>query len=60
MLVIFDNLAKIIHYKPSNTTTNATPQVEIINNNIIRHYSLSKSIINNRNLLYILQFWLLL
>ena len=60
ILVIINWLIKIIYYKLVKFTINSLGLVNVIINKMIRHYDILNSIIINKNLFFILKFWLLL
>ena len=60
ILVIVDQLVKIIYYKPVKITINASKQAKVIINLIIWHYNLLNLIVTNKSLLFTSKFWLLL
>ena len=60
IFVIIDKLTKMVHYKPLKITIDALGLVEVIINVVVRHHSLSDSIITNRGFLFTSKFWFLL
>lgn len=60
IIVIVNKLTKIVYYKPVKTIINLAGLVEVIINIIVRYYSLSNSIINYKNALFISKFQLFL
>lgn len=57
ILVIINRLTKIVHYKPVKITIDASGLVEVIIDMIVRHHSLSDSIITNRKSVFTSKFW---
>ena len=60
ILVIVDQLMKIVHYKPVKITINASDLAKVIINVVVRHYGLPDSIVTNWGLLFTSKFWSLL
>ena len=60
ILVIVDQLTKIVYYKLVKVTINALGLVEIIINVLVRHHGLPDFIVNDRGLLFTSKFWSLL
>ena len=60
ILVIVDQLTKMIYYKPVKITINAFSFIKVIIDVVLRHYGLPYSIISNQGSIFILKFWLLL
>ena len=60
ILVIVDQLAKMIHYKPIKVTIDVPGLVKVIYNVIMHHYGVLKSIVMDRGSLFISKFWSLL
>ena len=60
ILVIVDQLIKMVYYKPVKVTINFPGLVEVIINVVMRHYYLLDSIITNQELLFTSKFWSLL
>ncbi len=50
----------MIYYELVKVMINASGQVEVIINMVIRHYGIFKSIVTDQSLLFILKFWSLL
>ena len=57
ILVIVDQLTKIIHYKPIRVTINAPSLAEIIIDMVVRHHGLSGSIVIDQGSFFTLKFW---
>ena len=57
ILVIIARLTKIIYYKPVKVMINIPGQAKVIINMFVYHHGVSKSIIMNRDLLFISKFW---
>ena len=57
ILVIVDQLTKIVHYKPVKVTISRTGQVKVIINMVVHDYKVPKSIIRNSSLLFTSKFW---
>ena len=57
ILVIVDRLTKIIHYKPVKITIGASGFAKVIIDVVVRHHSLSDSIITNWGSFLTLKFW---
>ena len=60
ILVIVNWLTKMVYYKPVKVTIDAPGLAEVIINVVMRHHSLSDSIVTNRGLLFTSKFWSLL
>ena len=60
ILVIVDQLTKMVHYKPIKITINAFGLAKVIIDVIICQHSLLDLIITNKGFLFILKFYLLL
>ena len=60
ILVIVDQLTKMLHCKLVKVTIDAPGLAEVIINVIVRHYGLPGSIVIDRGLLFTSKFWLLL
>ena len=60
ILVIVNQLTKIIYYKPVKVTIDALKLIEVIFKIVVWNHSLFNVIIFNRDLLFILKSWLLL
>ena len=56
ILVIINQLTKMVHSKPVKATIHALDFVEIIINIVVRHHGLSDLIITNRGSFFILKF----
>ena len=56
IFIIVNWLTKIVHYEPVKVTINAPGLAEVIINVIVRHHSLTDSIVTDRGLLFILKF----
>lgn len=50
----------MVYYKPIKVTINVAGLAKIIINIVVRHHGLLKSIINDKNSIFILKFWFLL
>ena len=57
ILIIVDQLTKMVHYEPILTTLEAEELDEVLIKTFIKYYDLSDSIIINRGLLFTLKFW---
>ena len=60
ILVIVNQLTKMVYYKPVKVTIDAPGLAEVILNVVVRHYGISDSIVTDRGLLFTSKFWLLL
>ncbi len=60
ILVIIDQLTKIIHYEPVKVKINAPGLAEVIINVIVYHYKVPESIVMDQGLLFWSMFWFLL
>lgn len=60
ILIIINQLTKIVYYKQVQTTIKVAGLVEIIINMVVRYYGLFKSIVQDLDLLIILKFWFFL
>ena len=60
ILIIIDWLIKMVYYKPVKVTINISGLAEVIIDVVVRHHSLSDSIITDRRLIFTLKFWSLL
>lgn len=60
ILVIINQLKKIIYYKPIKVSIDASALIEIIIKMIIWYHGLSNSIISDCNLVFTSKYWLLL
>ena len=60
ILVIVDQLIKMVHYKPIKVIINAPGLVEVVLDVIVRYYDLPDLIVSDKGLLFTLKFWLLL
>lgn len=56
ILIIINYLIKMIYYELVKVMINASGQVEVIINMVIRHYGIFKSIVTDQSLLFILKF----
>ena len=56
ILVIIDQLIKIVHYEPIKVTIDTLGFAEIIIDVVVMHHSLSDSIVIYQGLLFILKF----
>ena len=57
ILVIGNQLQKMIYYKPVKVTINALGLAVIIIKVVVWHYCLSNSIVSDRNSVFTLKFW---
>ena len=57
ILVIVNQLTKMVHYKPIKVTINAPRLAKVILNIVIWHYSLLDSIVTDRNSFFTSKFW---
>ena len=60
ILVIVDQLNKMMYYKPVKVTIDAPGLVEVIIDVVVCHHGLPDSIVTDRGSLFTLKFWLLL
>lgn len=60
ILIIVDQLRKMVHYKLVKITIYVSRLIEVIINMVIYHYSHSDSIMTNRSLFFTSKFWSLL
>ena len=60
ILVIVDQLTKMVHYELVKITFNAPALSEVIINVIVRHHGLPDLIVTNKGFLFTSKFWLLL
>ena len=58
ILVIVDQLTKMVHYKAVKVTIDALELVEVIIDMVVWHHGLPDSIVTNRRSLFISKFWL--
>ena len=57
ILVIVDQLTKMVHYKPVKVTINAPGLVEVIIDVVVQHHGLPDSIISDRGAIFTSKFW---
>ncbi len=57
ILVIINRLTKMVHYKPVKVRINAPSLAEVIIDLVIRYHGISKLIMTDWGLLFILKFW---
>ena len=57
ILVIVNQLTKMVYYKPIKIIIDVSELVEVIINIVVRHYSLPDLILTNKNAFFILKFW---
>ena len=57
ILVIVDQLMKMVYYKLVKVTIDVPGQAEVIINMLVRHHGVPKSIITDRGSLFALKFW---
>ena len=57
ILVIVDRLTKMVNYKPVKITINAPGFIKIIIDVVVRHHSLSNSIVTDRSSFFTSKFW---
>ena len=57
ILVIIDQLTKMVYYKPIKITINAQGLAEVIIDIVVYHHGLSNSIVTNRGSLFTSKFW---
>ena len=60
ILVIIDQLTKMVYYKPVKVTIDAPGQTEVIIDVVVHHHEVLKSIVIDRGLLFTSKFWSLL
>ena len=60
ILVIVDQLTKMVYYELVKVTINAPGLAEVIINVVVRHHGLPNSIVTDRGLLFTSKFWSLL
>ncbi len=60
ILVIVDQLTKIVYYEPVKVTINGPGLVEVIIDMIVRYHRVPESIIMDQSLLFTSKFWSLL
>ena len=60
ILIIVDWLTKMVHYKPVKVTIDASGLAEVILDEVVWHYGLPDSIMNNKGSFFTSKFWLLL
>lgn len=60
ILVIVNQLTKIIHYEPIKVTINTPGLAKVILDMVIRYYGLLDLIVTDRDLFFIFKFWSLL
>ncbi len=60
ILVIVDQLTKMVYYKPVRVTINIPSRAEVIINVVVHHHGVPKSIIMDWSLLFTSKFWSLL
>lgn len=56
ILIIINNLTKIVNYKPVKTTIDIASLRKIIINVVMRHNNLSNSIVSYKNVLFMFEF----
>ena len=57
ILIIVDQLTKMMHYERVKVTINAAGLTEVIIDIVMRYYSLSNSIISNQKAIFTSRFW---
>ena len=57
ILVIVDQLTKMVHYEPVKVTIDAAGQVEVILDVVVWYHSLPDSIVSDRSSLFTSKFW---
>ena len=57
ILVIINQLTKIVYYKPVKVTINALELAEIILDVVVWHHGLADSIMTDKGSLFTLKFW---
>ena len=60
ILVIIDQLTKIVHYIPVKVMINISDLAKVIINIIVRHHGVLESIVTDQGLLFTFKFWSLL
>ncbi len=60
ILVIVDQLTKMVHYEPVKVTIDVPGLAEVIINVVVRHYRVPESTVTDRDLLFTSKFWSLL
>ncbi len=60
ILVIVDQLTKMVYYKPVKITIDVPGPVEVIIDVVVHHYGVPKSIVKDRGSLFSSKFWSLL
>ncbi len=60
ILVIVDQLTKIVHYEPIKVTIDAPGIAEVILDVVVRHHGLPNSIVSDQGSVFNSKFWLLL
>ena len=60
ILVIVNQLMKMVYYKPVKVTINTLALAEVIIDIVVRHHGLPNSIVTNRESLFTSKFWSLL
>ena len=58
ILIIVNQITKMVHYKPVKIIIDGLGLVEVIINVVVRHDGLPDSIVTNRGLFFTLKFWL--
>ena len=58
ILVIVNELTKIVHYKPVKVTINALGLVEVSLDVVVRYHGLLDSVMSDRSSLFTSKFWL--
>ena len=57
ILVIVDQLTKMVYYVPVNVTINAPGLAEVIINVVLHYHGIPESIVTDQGLLFIFKFW---
>ena len=57
ILVIVDQLTKMVHYEPVKVTIDAPGLAQVIINMVVQHHGLPNSIVSDRGLLFTSKFW---
>ena len=60
ILVIINQLTKMVYYKPVKINFNAPRLVKVIIDVVVRHHGLPDSILTNKGFFFTLKFWSLL
>ena len=60
ILVIINQLTKMVHYELVKVTIDAPEQAKVILDMVVWHHSLPNLIVTNRGLFFTLKFWSLL